>query len=204
MFNSKVENYLLDLGFVPESIYKNISNRFKSSENIFEKLIMNFMNVKNLNSKKFNEFIGHYQLDDNSELYNVLRAVFIDIENYENGGRFELFKNHQAEWGVPSNVLNREDIGDIGDLSDLSDSFEIYRGMSHEEFISGDFGQSWSIDYEIARRFAEDTYSDKPKGIVAKTIISKHEVLHYDKNKEFEVIVIKGSPRKSNVSIDRR
>ena len=60
MFNSKVENYLLDLGFVPESIYKNISNRFKSSENIFEKLIMNFMNVKNLNSKKFNEFIGHY------------------------------------------------------------------------------------------------------------------------------------------------
>ena len=105
---------------------------------------------------------------------------------------------------MPSNVLNREDIGDIGDLSDLSDSFEIYRGMSHEEFISGDFGQSWSIDYEIARRFAEDTYSDKPKGIVAKTIISKHEVLHYDKNKEFEVIVIKGSPRKSNVSIDRR
>jgi len=48
-------------------------------------------------------------------------------------------------------------------------------------------------------KFAEEIYSDKPRGIVVKARLTKIQVLHYEKSKEFEVIIIKGSIKKSDV-----
>ncbi|MGL3046013.1 hypothetical protein ACSJMR_13265 [Acinetobacter pecorum] len=163
-------------------------------------MILNFYSKQNLTNEDFNRFSKLNNIDDEL-LNNTLFEVFNNIRNFHQGGKFEIFKYREADWGLPSNILNREDIMVNGDLSELSDSFEIYRGMSLEEFQNSDYGQSWTTDYDTARKFAEETYSDKPKGVVAKAMLTKKLVLHYEKSKEFEVIIIKGGIKKSDVSI---
>lgn len=190
-----MNNALEKMGFTPSDYHQIISQVFSGQEHHFENLINSFFNRAQLMTDNFNSFSEQNDLEENTDLWNALYELFNNIRSFKKAGKFGVFKEREAAFGLPSNVLTENDINDKGDIDNLPEIIVIYRGMSKEEFKSGDFGQSWTTDYETARRFAEETYSDKPKGIVAKTTISKREILHYDKNKEFEVIVIKGSPK---------
>src|SRR5690606_38429574 len=76
------------------------------------------------------------------------------------------------------------------DLDSLSDISEIYRGMSLAEFQSSKFGQSWTTDISIARKFAFETYRDKPRGLVAKAQLDIKSVIYYSlEDSESEVIM---------------
>lgn len=198
MFSNLVSSYLEKIGFYSNQFYKKISQFFSSKEYLFNNLIRDFYPQQNLTNEDFNSFSKSNNIDDEL-LNNTLFEVFNNIRNFRRGGKFEVFKYREAEWGLPSNVLNKCDIDENRDLDSLSDYIKVFRGMSHDEFTSSDFGQSWSTDYEIARRFAQETYSDKRKGIVATTIISKYNALYYDKKHKFEVIVTQDSIKKNDV-----
>lgn len=202
MFKNTIKAHLADMGFDPDDFYRKIFNRFPDSIVFFDFLLKKFYPQNNLETSDFNNFIERINLDKNKniELYNVLYEVFNNIRQFKNGGKLGVFKEREAIWGLPSNILDQADINDLGDLMDLSDKIEIFRGMSQEEDHIGDFGQSWSVDYQTACSFAETVYEDKLKGIVVKTTLDKSSALHYDKNKEYEVIVKKRSISKAVVN----
>ncbi len=201
MFNKLVNSYLEEMGFEPNQFYQKISALYPVKQYLFESLIEKFYCQNNLKVQDFNHFSNKNNLEDNTVLFNALYELFNNISQYHNGEKLGLFKEREAAWGLPTNVLNKYDINDSGDLADLPNVVKVFRGMSLEEFKNDDFGQSWTTDYETARKFAEETYIDKPKGIVVKAMLAKNLVLHYEKSKEFEVIIIKGSIKKSDVSI---
>jgi len=189
------------MGFDPNQFYQKISQLYASNEYLFESLIDKFYPQNNLIVEDFNDFVSKNILEDNTDLLNTLYELFNNIRQYKNGGKLGLFKEREAAWCLPSNILNPTDISDCGDLAEVVDKIEVFRGMSQEEYDSGDFGQSWSTDCATALKFAREIYSDKAEGIVVKTTLDKGNALHYDKNKEFEVIVKKGNISKVVVNI---
>lgn len=193
MFSIFVNSYLEEMGFDPNQLYQRISKLNVSNKHLFESLIEKFYLQNNLIIQDFNDFSSKNSLENNTDLFNTLYELFNNIKQYKNGGKLGLFKEREAAWGLPSNILNPIDISDCGDLAEVADKIEIFRGMSQEEYDSGDFGQSWSTDCATALKFAREIYSDNVEGIVVKTTLDKGNALHYDKNKEFEVIMIKGS-----------
>ncbi|RMZ50070.1 hypothetical protein EB822_10355 [Flavobacteriaceae bacterium PRS1] len=81
-------------------------------------------------------------------------------------------------------------------LKELPPVITIYRGMTEEELLSGQFGISWSLKKNVAIFFAE-TYSrnsstHKLKKVIHKITINKSKVIAYfNGRKEFEIIYIK-------------
>jgi len=80
-------------------------------------------------------------------------------------------------------------------LSSLPENLTIYRGMTVQEFESGDFGVSWTLKRDVAEFFAY-TYgrnhatSHLPK-MVHELEVKKTDIIAYFGNrKEFEVIYI--------------
>lgn len=201
MFSIFVNSCLEEMGFDPNQFYQKISQLYAFNEYLFESLIEKFYPQNNLIVQDFNGFASKNSLEDNKDLSNTLYELFNNIRQYKKGGKLGLFKEREAAWSLPSNILNPTDISDCGDLAEVVDKIEIFRGMSQEEYDSGDFGQSWSTDCTIALKFAREIYSDKAKGIVVKTTLDKGNALHYDKNKEFEMITIKGSITHSSVVV---
>ncbi|MCU4482117.1 hypothetical protein [Acinetobacter ursingii] len=133
------------------------------------------------------------------ELHNSLYELFNNIRQFNHGGKFGLYKEQAVEWGLPTIVLELADLSDRGDLDILKEGQDIYRGMSWDEYISGKFGQSWTTDIDVARKFSETTYSDRPKGIIVKTRLIKENVIHYENAVEYEVIMVNYSVKKSNI-----
>lgn len=84
---------------------------------------------------------------------------------------------------------------EINYLEKLPDSFPIYRGMTVEEYESGDFGVSWSLKESVARFFIEqymrnfDT-QDLPKTIHQLTIKKDDVIAYFGERKEFEIIYL--------------
>jgi len=80
-------------------------------------------------------------------------------------------------------------------LEKLPDTFTIYRGMTVEEYESGDYGVSWSLKESVARFFIEkyrrnfDT-QDIPKTIHQLTIKKEDVIAYFGERKEFEIIYI--------------
>ena len=103
-----------------------------------------------------------------------------------------LFKGKQAEWGTLKVTLSKEDFPKFNN-DIVHEETIIYRGMSEIEFEKKDFTQHWTTDLNIARKFAFDTYSDSPRGIVIVAKIDKDDVIYYeDTSHEKEILPIIG------------
>jgi len=80
-------------------------------------------------------------------------------------------------------------------LENLPDTFTIYRGMTVEEFKSGNFGVSWSLKESVARFFIEkyrrnfDT-QEQPKTIHQLVIKKEDVIAYFGERKEFEIIYL--------------
>ncbi|MBB1299081.1 MULTISPECIES: hypothetical protein [unclassified Pseudoalteromonas] len=107
---------------------------------------------------------------------------------FKDGGRFGLFKGRQAEWQGPIVTLRPEDVSE-SDVEVLTEGMSIYRGMSEAELNSGQFGQSWTTNLDVAKRFAQETYSDMLQGIVVRTCLDKKNAIYHSKA-DFELEVI--------------
>jgi len=89
-------------------------------------------------------------------------------------------------------LMNEED---LKVYTSLPEKLIIYRGMTTEEFESGDFGVSWTLSEKLAKFFAftygRNFSTHGKKKVVHQLEVSKNEILAYfgDRNEQ-EVIYI--------------
>ena len=80
-------------------------------------------------------------------------------------------------------------------LKNLPETFPIYRGMTIDEYESGNFGVSWSLKESVAKFFAEkyrrnfDT-EDLPKTVHQLTIKKDDVIAYFGERKEYEIICL--------------
>ncbi|MDY0275492.1 MAG: hypothetical protein RBR42_08665 [Desulfomicrobium sp.] len=155
--------------------------------------------LEKMTVEAFNNFMENKINRYDENLLNKLYDIFNYLVLFKRGGVFELYRFRQAEWDGPRVAIKKED-APCSDVEDLESEIEIYRGMSQEEFISGDFGQSWTVDKAVAERFAFDTYPDNPPGLVIAGIVAKNAVIFFSKtDNESEVIVERGSVKSTTI-----
>lgn len=183
------------MGINPEKYGPDLFARFSQAVNVIDELISHFSDYTNdeLKTEEFHRFMNASSVNCEIPIYDHAYDIFNYLRMYKDGGRFELFKGRQAEWDGPVVVLEKADVPD-SNLSSLTNGLEIYRGMSTSEFDSSNFGQSWTTNIAVARKFAFDTYSDKPRGLIAKVKLDNKKVIYYSlEDSEFEVIMQPGS-----------
>lgn len=162
-------------------IFNTVLEVFNSREKIGDH--NTFSDFWESNSKKSTE----------TQLFNWAYELYNNLMRFFSGGVLELYTCKQAEWGAPEVKITKDHVPS-SNIDLLEEEQVIYRGMSREEHASKNYRQSWTIDLATATRFAKDTYSDEPSGIVVTAIINRDDVVYYDKNNnEHEVIVKSGS-----------
>ena len=80
-------------------------------------------------------------------------------------------------------------------LKSLPDTITIYRGMTIEEFNSGDFGVSWTLKKSVGKFFSEKyrrnfSTKEKPKMVHQLTINKSEVICYFGHRKEYEIIYI--------------
>ncbi|WP_445766512.1 hypothetical protein [Rheinheimera sp.] len=193
IFSESSIQALRNLGVDSNEFESTIYSEFPLSVDLFEEVVSKFRD-KELCTYLGDEFHLHMKqypdIDSNSLLYNKLYDLYNYFRQYDAGGVFFLFKNRQAEWGGPRVTLTENDVP-RSDLNTLPDFFIIYRGMSLKESVSSCFGQSWTLDIDVARKFAFEYYSDENRGVVASGLISRESVIHYEHDDEEQEVVIR-------------
>jgi hypothetical protein len=193
-FSKENQLSLRGMGVDPEEFSESIFDKFGDDAKTFNLIIESFKksNIDAMTTDAFNKFcesIGSRERNISDALYDLFNYLRL----YKEGGRFALYKGRQAEWSGPKVTLQKSDIQSLH-TELLVENCKIYRGMSRAEFNSNKFGQSWTTDIDVAKRFACETYSDEPPGIVAATCLRRSNVVYYDKDDtECEVIVVDGS-----------
>ncbi|MCF6440454.1 hypothetical protein L1077_13540 [Pseudoalteromonas luteoviolacea] len=189
-----------------DEYFKSLRNKFGGDYRVFADVLGNFdCKSKTEPTSAFRDFwqqkYASYPIE--SELCNWAFELFNNLKRFYSGGVFELFKTKQVEWGAPPVRIKREDVPTNSDIEQLEeDKVTIYRGLSPDEFESKNFEQSWTIDLEIARRFAHKIYKDKIKGIVVKAVVPRSKVIYFDaSDNEQEVIIEYGALRKAEILI---
>jgi len=160
--------------------------------NVFEDLVSYFFGASparhdNTNFAKFTQ--KYCNVKHGGAIHDKLFDLFNYIRVFENGGKFELFKNRQPEWGGLPVILRFEDVPS-SDVGELPKFLLIYRGMSSKECDNGGYSQSWTLSLDVARRFAFENYPDEERGVVASGIISRDTVIHYSSEDEENEIIV--------------
>lgn len=118
---------------------------------------------------------------------------------FKDGGKLKLYKHRQAEWEGPIVRISRSGCPNPK-LDLLADKNCIYRGMSVAEYESGSFGQSWTTDVQVAKKFAVDTYESQRDGVVAVADLNKSDVIYvFADDPESEVVINSSSIRSAHI-----
>lgn len=196
VFGPSNRSHLEAMGIDADKYSDSLTEMYGDDALIFDHLVREFKGPYLARSPQvddFSDFCGRRCVLSESRYFDQLFDMYNYLIAYNRGGKFGLYKFRQPEWCGPQVVLSRADFRGV-DFSDLLDGAEIYRGMSRVEFVSGEFGQSWTTDIEVAKRFAHGTYEDVQDGMVASAGLPLKSVVYYDKNdNENEVIVELGS-----------
>lgn len=80
-------------------------------------------------------------------------------------------------------------------LNGLPDTITIYRGMTVDEFRSGDFGISWSLKKKVGKFFCEKylrnfSTNHLPKMVHQLTVKKSEVICYFGQRKEFEIIYV--------------
>jgi hypothetical protein len=168
----------------------------------FELLLSQFKSCKyqELSGDAFNAFTHESSISNDSPLQNQLYDLFNYLRMYRDGGVFTLFKGRQSEWNGPKIKITKTD-APSSDVHKLGAQINIYRGMSMLEHESLSYGQSWTTDLKVARKFAFETYSDFPRGVVVKGTVDKNSVIYFRQlDNESEVIIEYGAIRSVSIT----
>jgi len=153
-------------------------------------------NIKNdiFINDKLCTLYDNYKVTDDLKEYQIFDAIRHLFLHYCNGGVYESFKYRETEEWYPK-IIIRKNIGKRDDIDALDDEITIYRGTSCDEFESGKFSQSWTLDKDIAYDFAFIKYANRPKytntsRALVEVKINKEHIYHYIKSdREQEVII---------------
>lgn len=187
-------------------LYKHFSNKDKYFELMCQDWSKGSPCKRLSNTDYFIDFIERYKVPVEDDWFrNCLQEWSTNLEWYWNEGVLFLFQHRNHDWGTPEVRITKADVGK-SDVDSLRSYQIIYRGMCHEEHLSGNYRQSWTLKKSVALRFAKHTYQNQTDGIVAKTKINRNHILYYDKSNhkvedEDEVIIEYGSISKADVTI---
>ncbi len=181
MFFKNLVDFMMDIE-VPYEYEVNILRSYNNTKNreFINKQFYNFLATNGLNEESKEHFI-----------FDNIRHAFI---NFKQGGVLNMYQYREAEVWYPKIIINKF-IGSKDDISELDNEITIYRGTSKEEFISGKFGQSWSINKKVAFEFAYVHYKSHENylgtsRVLLETKVKKELIYYFDKNgREQEVIV---------------
>lgn len=188
-FCSKMEKYAGNIDFLNELlntlflliIPTNYFNEDKPWDNTCEDKITKVWH--NINEK--------YKIEEGSDIYVISDTVRHMFSSYKKFGIIGLYKYRETEDWYPRVKINK--IIEPNDIDSLENSITVYRGTRQNEYDSGQFSQSWTLDKNIAQRFpikntAGKTYSDN--NIILETIINKEDIFYYDSGEGIEKEVI--------------
>ncbi|QLF94880.1 hypothetical protein HW090_17500 [Pseudomonas sp. ABC1] len=186
---------LKEMGIDAREYHQQLADQFGHQSKIFKSLIDSFWNtpLKHLDHTQFNAFFATTKISTEDAIHDSAYDFFNYLRCFKDGGKIGLYKHRQAEWKGPIVRLAKSDCPNPK-LNLLAGKDNIYRGMSCAEFDSRGFGQSWTTDIEVARKFATATYEDQQDGIVAVTSLNFSNIIHvFECGSESEVVVDIGS-----------
>jgi len=139
--------------------------------------------------RKFYQFKDEFTED--TEYWSELRDAYVMSSNTRNFQKEirELFTANRTH----SICIMAEK--EIALLENLASKITIYRGMTEEENISGEYGISWTLDKKVAEKFAT-SYAHNydtvglPKIVKELTIDKKNIIAYFIDRKEDEIIYI--------------
>lgn len=199
MFSFEVCEFIKKMGMDSQEYYDLIFDQFNKNISIFEDMISFFMIQSNFKNSEFYDYVSNNNIDSNTDYFESLYEIFCCLELFISDGKLKLYKFLQPEWNVPRVILNKSDFDSVFSVDSQGIEF-IYRGLSKEEFDSGEFRQSWTTDFSVAEDFASRDYN-QPNGLVVKTSFNLEKVLNIAKSPEYEVIVENGAIKKPSVEI---
>ena len=167
-------------------------NEFFENEEYFREQIISFWNKNKINDEK-----------DSYYIFDNLRHAF---NSYKFGGLIQLYERAEKEYWYPKIVIDSF-LGRAEDINSLDDEITLYRGTSFKEYESGIFSQSWSLDEDIARKFAFGHYRrqlfySNTERVLLKTKINKSGIFYYDgDNIEKEIVINPKDIKKEFVEI---
>lgn len=215
IFSSDVENFLRnELSICIDDLSNIISTEVPKSScwfnSLFEYMINlqipyecipndsshknNVINNKYVN-KELEQFFEKSKLNKKDREYFIFDNIRHSFASFIRGGILEMYQCREAETEWYPKIIINKFMGITTDINKLEDEIKIYRGTSKEEYDSKKFGQSWSIDKEIASKFAFEYYRNQAHHqntvrVVLSTIISKDLILYYKEDgREKEIIV---------------
>ena len=153
----------------------------------------NYENRDFINEELF-KFFRSYNINEESNTYFIFDNIRHAYINYSAGGILAVYKGREAEVWYPK-VIIHSNLGDRKDIELLNSEVVIYRGASKDEYNSKVFGQSWTLDEDIAKQFAFEHYEGQPDyenttRVVLKANIDKQHIFYYkEDDREKEVIV---------------
>ncbi|WP_303292368.1 hypothetical protein [Marinobacter sp. SS5-14b] len=195
IFSDASKTLLTSMCIDPFSYSKKLVIEFNEEAIIFNTVLEEFNSVEKIGDHTTFSYFWNKQSTKSTEskIFNWAYELYNNLMRFFSGGVLELYTFKQAEWGAPEVKITKDHVPP-SNIDLLEEKHVIYRGMSREEHASKDYRQSWTIDLATAIRFARDTYSDEPSGIVVTAVIDRDDVVYYDKNNnEHEVIVKSGS-----------
>jgi len=111
-------------------------------------------------------------LDDAaSEVLDSIRHAF---NSFAEGGIKDLYYFQENECWYPKIVLRQ--VVDIAEIDQHSDLLTIYRGCSKNEFMTQNFGQSWSLKKSVAEGFAYTNYKYQPWFLMSDRLVIEAKI----------------------------
>jgi hypothetical protein len=221
IFSKKTNSYLtneicIDSEDLENKILKDINNH-----SFFNDLIEFMMNLelpnkynsplnKDKNQKYINIKFYHFLKDNKLTTKSPEHFIFDNIRhafiNFKEGGVLQMYQYREAEVWYPK-IIIKNFIGIAKDIDTLENNITIYRGTSQREYDSNKFGQSWTLDKNVAEKFAfihykgNELYKNTLRIVIQAEI--KKEYIYYYKihDIEHEVIINSNTLNSNSVEI---
>ena len=211
MISDKGREYLTNqMNICLNNLTEKILNDAPNSLIFFEDLIDYMLALKApleygsiLNNKKNNEyfrerlinFAYEKKIDEDTQESLIFNSICNAFVCFKKGGIYDLYKFLQAEDPYLKMIIRVKIEHEKNNIESLPEEIVIYRGTSKEEFDSNKFGQSWTLDKNIADEFAFKHYAHQEGykntiRVILKTDFKKSDVYFFNENdNEKEVII---------------
>ena len=159
------ESYLLAKFGSDASFFDNAVNfllQDKSKSQFVGIDLPTFSQVRDCFWKRFSSFLLANGYDD-GPVFDYSYELFNYFCSYYFGGLSTLFKDRAPDWEGPRIYLTHR-ICNHSQLKGLPNKITVYRGMCEAGYDNSSYGMSWSLDKEVAERFADsNTHSGNIK-----------------------------------------
>jgi hypothetical protein len=142
--------------------------------------------------KKINQQLPCESLFVEVNSYQIADSIRFSFTHFVTGGLLGVYEHQENECWHPKIII--KEILEPNDIPELPDKIEIYRGCNREEFDSGNYGQAWTREPDIAFDFAFTHYKSQVwfsenERIVIQAYISREDVFYAKNEGEYEIVV---------------